>query len=66
MSKINNDRVVREKECRELTGLCRATRFLWEKEGKFPARRNLGGRSIGWLLSEIQEWQNSQTKRDIE
>ncbi|HCM1914239.1 TPA: AlpA family phage regulatory protein [Salmonella enterica subsp. salamae serovar 28:r:e,n,z15] len=66
MSKINNDRVVREKECRELTGLCRATRFLWEKKGKFPARRNLGGRSIGWLLSEIQEWQNSQTKRDIE
>lgn len=66
MSKINNDRVVREKECRELTGLCRATRFLWEKKGKFPVRRNLGGRSIGWLLSEIQEWQNSQTKRDIE
>lgn len=66
MSKINNDRVVREKECRELTGLCRATRFLWEKKGKFPVRRNLGGRSVGWLLSEIQEWQNSQTKRDIE
>ncbi|HCL5348563.1 TPA: AlpA family phage regulatory protein [Salmonella enterica subsp. salamae serovar [1],40:z35:e,n,x,z15] len=66
MSKINNDRVVREKECRELTGLCRATRFLWERKGKFPVRRNLGGRSIGWLLSDIQEWQNSQTKRDIE
>ncbi|EBT9642779.1 AlpA family phage regulatory protein [Salmonella enterica] len=66
MPKINNDRVVREKECRELTGLCRATRFLWEKKGKFPVRRNLGGRSVGWLLSEIQEWQNSQTKRDIE
>lgn len=66
MSKLNIDRVVREKECRELTGLCRATRFVWEKEGKFPVRRKLGGRSVGWLLSEIQQWQNGQVKRNIE
>ncbi|ECZ8441944.1 AlpA family phage regulatory protein [Salmonella enterica] len=66
MSEISNDRIVREKECRKLSGLCRATRFLWEKKGKFPARRNIGGRSIGWLLSDIQEWQKNQPKKDIE
>lgn len=32
MSKINNDRIVREKECRELTGVCRTTRYELEKK----------------------------------
>ena len=31
-----NDRIIREFECRQLTGICRTTRFLMEKEGKFP------------------------------
>ncbi|ECI2309952.1 AlpA family phage regulatory protein, partial [Salmonella enterica subsp. enterica serovar Infantis] len=26
----------------------------------------IGGRSIGWMLSEIQEWQKNQPKKDIE
>ncbi|EON3583059.1 helix-turn-helix transcriptional regulator [Escherichia coli] len=56
MSKINNDRIVREKECRELTGICRTTRYEMEKQGRFPSRLNLGGRSVGWLLSEVIEW----------
>ena len=58
----NNDRVIREKECRTLTGLSRTTRYLKEKEGNFPLRRKLGGRAVGWMLSEIQEWQDSQPK----
>lgn len=56
------DRVVREAECRQLTGLCRTTRYLMEKDGTFPARRKLGARSIGWMLSEINEWQQRQPK----
>lgn len=59
------ERVIREAECRQLTGLCRTTRYLMEKDGKFPARRKLGGRSIGWLLSEISAWQINQPKADI-
>ncbi|MBH2769619.1 AlpA family phage regulatory protein [Serratia nevei] len=58
----NYDRVVREAECRQLTGLCRTTRYLMEKEGTFPTRRKLGGRSVGWMLSEISEWQKRQPK----
>ncbi|RVS91320.1 AlpA family phage regulatory protein [Citrobacter freundii] len=40
------ERVIREAECRQLT----------------PARRKLGGRAVGWLLSEVSEWQQSRCK----
>ncbi|HBL7133890.1 TPA: AlpA family phage regulatory protein [Serratia marcescens] len=56
------DRTVREPECRQLTGLCRTTRYLMEREGKFPARRKLGGRAVGWILSEVLAWQQNQPK----
>ncbi len=58
----NNLRVVREHECRKITGLCRTTRYLMEKKGTFPARRKLGGRSIGWVLTEVEEWLEKQPK----
>lgn len=35
------ERVIREAECRQLTGICRTTRYMMEKEGQFPARRKL-------------------------
>ncbi|HAT3688082.1 AlpA family transcriptional regulator [Citrobacter freundii] len=56
------ERVIREAECRQLTGICRTTRYMMEKEGQFPARRKLGGRAVGWLLSEVSEWQQSRCK----
>ncbi|EAA7110264.1 AlpA family phage regulatory protein [Salmonella enterica subsp. enterica serovar Sekondi] len=51
-----SDRIIREAECRHLTGLCRTTRYVMEKKGTFPARCQLGGRSVGWRLSEVQGW----------
>lgn len=54
------ERVIREAECRQLTGICRTTRYMMEKEGQFPARRKLGGRAVGWLLSEVSAWQKSR------
>ncbi|CEL87237.1 TPA: helix-turn-helix transcriptional regulator [Klebsiella michiganensis] len=57
-----NERVIREKECRQLTGICRTTRYMMEREGKFPSRRKLGGRAVGWLLSEVSAWQQSRSK----
>ena len=56
------ERVIREAECRQLTGICRTTRYMMEKEGQFPVRRKLGGRAVGWLLSEVSEWQQSRCK----
>ncbi|MDD9246575.1 AlpA family transcriptional regulator [Enterobacter soli] len=56
------ERTIREPECRQITGLCRTTRYMMEKDGKFPTRRKLGGRAVGWLLSEIIAWQQNCTK----
>lgn len=50
------DRIIREAECSKLTGVSRTTRYELEKKGSFPSRRNLGGRSVGWLLSEVMDW----------
>lgn len=61
-SEILADRIIREAECRQLTGICRTTRYMMEKEGEFPARRKLGGRAVGWLLSELTDWQQSRCK----
>lgn len=57
------ERTIREPECRQITGLCRSTRYMMEKEGTFPARRKLGGRAVGWLLSEVTAWQHSRSKQ---
>lgn len=59
---LTPDRIVRERECKQLTGLARTTRYMMEKAGNFPPRRQLGGRSMGWMLSEVSEWLNSRTK----
>ena len=31
-----SDRIIREVECRRLTGICRTTRYMMEKEGRLP------------------------------
>ncbi|HHN9152945.1 TPA: helix-turn-helix transcriptional regulator, partial [Escherichia coli] len=50
---FSTDRFIREKECQQLTGLSRSCRYRLEKAGQFPSRRKLGGRSVGWSLSEV-------------
>lgn len=57
-----SNRIIRESECRQLTGLCRTTRYQMERVGKFPQRRQLGGRSFGWLLSEVNVWLEDQPR----
>jgi len=38
------------------TGLSRSTIYLRISEGRFPKAISLGGRAVGWLESEIQQW----------
>ncbi|WP_088137812.1 helix-turn-helix transcriptional regulator [Escherichia coli] len=45
--------------CEKLTGLSRTCRYRLEKAGQFPSRRKLGGRSVGWSLSEVLAWKDS-------
>ena len=56
-------RIVRLPELIEQTGLSRTTIYLRMKEGKFPERVSLGGRSIGWLESDLKKWFESQIEK---
>lgn len=38
------------------TGLSRSTIYLRVAEGAFPGPVRLGGRAVGWLESEVQDW----------
>jgi prophage regulatory protein len=38
------------------TGLSRSTIYLRISEGTFPRPVSLGGRAVGWVESEIQQW----------
>lgn len=38
------------------TGLSRSTIYLRVAEGTFPKPVSLGGRAVGWLEAEIQDW----------
>jgi prophage regulatory protein len=57
------DRIIRERECRQLTGLSRTTRWLLERRGLFPTRRRLTACSVGWLESELRAWMASRETR---
>ena len=59
-----SDRFIREKECRELTGLSRTTRWRLERHGNFPHRRKISPNGVAWLLSEIRSWQARCTSGD--
>ncbi len=39
-----------------ITGLSRSTIYLRVAEGTFPKPVSLGGRAVGWLEAEIQDW----------
>jgi prophage regulatory protein len=38
------------------TGLSRSTIYLRISEGRFPKPVSLGGRAVGWVEAEIQQW----------
>ena len=38
------------------TGLSRSTIYLRVSQGRFPKPVKLGGRAVGWVQTEIQEW----------
>jgi len=49
-------RLIREPECRHLTGISRVQRWRLEREGKFPRRISISERAHGWLESEVLAW----------
>ena len=55
-----NDRIVLEKERKQLTGISRSTAWRLEQKGRFPKRRQVSDGLVGWLESEINEWISSR------
>jgi prophage regulatory protein len=50
------DRIVRERERRQITGVSRTTAYDLERRGLFPARVRVAGNRVGWRLSELLAW----------
>lgn len=54
------DKCMRKPDVRKVVNLSDATIRRLELEGKFPARRKIGKRAVGWLESEVLEWLESR------
>lgn len=50
------DRICREKERRNITGVSSVQWWRNERSGKVPRRISIGIRSVGWRMSELQAW----------
>jgi prophage regulatory protein len=60
--------ILRLPEVMRSTGLSRSTIYLRIAQGAFPKPVSLGGRAVGWLEAEIQEWlqQQIEASRKVE
>ena len=56
MQHQNDLKFLREPQVSALTGLSKSTRWRLEKDGRFPKKRQLSAKSVGWLAPEIEEW----------
>ena len=59
---MEHPRILKLPTVRQLTGLSTSSIWRYEQNGKFPGRRKIGDRAIGWLESEIIEWINNLSK----
>jgi prophage regulatory protein len=50
------DSILRLPAVKTRTGLSRSTIYLRVSQGRFPRPVSLGGRAVGWVEAEIQEW----------
>lgn len=51
-----NLRIIRKPELQAMVGLSDTTIWRLERAGRFPKRVQLGGNSVGWIDSEVDEW----------
>lgn len=49
-------RFLRLPEVLARTGLSRSTIYVRLEEGRFPRPVSLGGRAVGWIEAEVDEW----------
>lgn len=44
------------------TGLSRSTIYLRIEKGAFPTQVSLGGRAVGWVEAEVDDWLTEKIK----
>jgi prophage regulatory protein len=49
-------RILRLRDVMDKTGLARSTVYKYIEAGTFPKPIDLGGRSVGWVDEEINDW----------
>ncbi len=54
--------ILRLPSVKSRTGLSRSTIYLRISKGEFPKPISLGGRSVGWLEADIDDWLNKQVE----
>ena len=59
---MNSDKILRLPEVLAIAGTSAATISRQEKSGRFPKRRRIGIRAVGWLESEVQIWLQQRTQ----
>ena len=57
-------RFLRLPEVMERTGLSRSTIYVRLAEGRFPRPVALGGRAVGWIEAEVDEWVRERHRRE--
>ena len=55
-------RILRLPAVMSRTGLSRSSVYLRISQGRFPKPIALGGRAVGWIEAEIDDWLNQQIK----
>ena len=49
-------RIMRLKETEQMCGFRRSHIYALMKKGKFPQRKQIGRRAVGWGSIEIEQW----------
>ena len=49
-------------EVLEWTGLSKSTIYEMIKAEEFPRQISLGGRAVGWLRDEVEDWVNKRVE----
>ena len=56
------DRIIRKPELKQAVSLSTSTIQRLVQAGKFPKPIKLGANSVGWKMSEVQEWIDSRER----
>ena len=54
------DKFLRRSDVESLTGLSRSTIYAQMAVGSFPRPRQVGGKAVRWVESEVRQWMNSR------